>query len=174
MGAAACLSIDTLNIDDSELVAWDNTSLIERESILTLRLSLVHEAFSDVVSSIDETIRSILNLLLLIPRQTLEVCDIQMGLYLGLLGTCLPDVRSEHLPARGEDDVRSSVMCLQLHASLDVNGSACRLSDHVHTLRELLVELMKDTLANLDAVDHVVYYIDAIDSHRADVIGLAS
>lgn len=112
MSTAACLSVDTFDIDDAEGVAWYDTSLIKRETIFALSFSLVHKTFRDVVTIIDQSVGSILNLLLLLSSQTLVVCDIKMSLLLGLLCTSLPDVRSEDLAARSEDQMCSSMMSL--------------------------------------------------------------
>ena len=112
MSTAACLSVDTFDIDDAEGVAWDNTSLIKRETVFALSFGLVHKTFADIVTIIDQSVGSILDLLLLLSSQTLIVCDIKMSLLLGLLCTSLPDVRSEDLAARSEDQMCSSMMSL--------------------------------------------------------------
>lgn len=50
--------------------------------------------------------------------QALEVRDVQVSLVNGLLCTMLPNMRSQDLPARCENDVRASVVRLQLLASI--------------------------------------------------------
>ena len=96
MGTTACLSVDTLDVDDSERVAWDDTTLVKRESELSLGLSLVHETLGDVVRGVNDSVGVVFNGFLLSLGQTLEVGDVKMSLLLGLLGTSLPDVRSEN------------------------------------------------------------------------------
>jgi hypothetical protein len=64
------------------------------------------------VTIIDQSVGSILNLLLLLSCQTLVVCNIKMSLLLGFLCTSLPDVRSEDLAARSEDQMCTSMMSL--------------------------------------------------------------
>ena len=112
MSTAACLSVDTFDIDDTKGVAWDNTSLIKRETVFALSFGLVHKAFRDVVTIIDQSVGSILDLLLLLSSQTLVVCNVKMSLLLSLLCTSLPDMRSEDLAARSEDKMCSSMMSL--------------------------------------------------------------
>ena len=99
MSTTASLSVDTFNIDDTEGVAWDDTSLVKRETIFALSFGLIHKTFRDVVTIIDQSVGSILDLLLLLASETLIVCDIKMSLLLSLLCTSLPNVGSEDLAA---------------------------------------------------------------------------
>ena len=61
---------------------------------------------------IDQSVRSVLDLLLLMARQALVVCDVEMSFPIGLLGTGLPDVGSEDLAARSENEMCSGMMSL--------------------------------------------------------------
>ena len=112
MSTAACLSVDTFDIDDAERVAWYDTTLVKRETVFTLSFGLIHKAFRDVVTIIDQPVSLILYLLLLLASETLIVCDIKVGLLLCLLCTSLPDMRSEDLAARSEDQMCTSMMSL--------------------------------------------------------------
>jgi hypothetical protein len=47
--------------------------------------------------------------------------DVQVSTFDGLLGTVLPDVRSEHFPARREHDVSARVVSPELRAALAVD-----------------------------------------------------
>ena len=121
MSTTARLGIDALDLDDAERVARHDTTLVEAEAMLTLGLGLIHEALVNGVAFVDDAIRSVLNLLLLVTSQGLEVCDVNMGLPLGLLSTSLPDVRAEDLTARSKDDMGASVMGHELMAADRVN-----------------------------------------------------
>ena len=112
MSTAACLSVNTFDIDDTERVAWYDTTLVKRETVFTLSFGLIHKAFRDVVTIIDQPVSLILNLLLLLASETLIVCDIKMSFPFCLLSTSLPDVRSEDLATRSENEMCSCMMCL--------------------------------------------------------------
>lgn len=47
MCTAACLDVGFFDVDDTEVVSWNDTSLVEAESILLLGFSLIHEVFLD-------------------------------------------------------------------------------------------------------------------------------
>jgi len=76
VGAAACLSVNALDVDDAEGVARYDTSLVEREAVLLLSLGLIHEALGDVCGAIDYSICLVLDFHLLLACQTLEMSDI--------------------------------------------------------------------------------------------------
>ena len=76
MCSTARFGVNTLDVDDAERVAWHDTSLVKRETILEFRLGLVHEALRDVMSVVDQTIGSVFNCLFLLSCKTLEVSDI--------------------------------------------------------------------------------------------------
>ena len=174
MSSAASLGVDAFDVDDAERVTRHDTSLVKRETEFALSLGLIHEAFRDVVTIIDQSVRSVLNLLLLLARQALIVCDVEMSFPIGLLGTGLPDVGSEDLAARGENNVRSSVMSLELEASLSIDRAIDCLSNGFKVVGEFCVELMEDAFTDLDAINHVVDNIDAFDAKCSDVVGLST
>jgi len=121
VSTTARLYINTLDLDDAKRVSRHNTTLVKAETMLTLGLSLFHEALADVVTIVDHTVGSVLDLLLLSASQRLEVSNVDMSLPLRLLRTSLPDVGAEHLTARSEDDMGASVMSLKLEATDWVN-----------------------------------------------------
>ena len=127
VSTAASLCIDAINVDNSEGVAWNNTSLIEVETILLLSLCLIHEVLVNSVAVVDDSVGLILDGSLLILSDALVVRDVEMSTLNSLLGTVLPNMRAEDLTARGEDNMSASVMCTQLLSTLLVDA-------HVHCL----------------------------------------
>ena len=123
---------------------------------------------------IDQTICSIFDCLLLVTSQTLEVSDVKMRLPLCFLGTSLPDVRSENLAAGGKDHVSARVMSLKLEATDWVNRAVHSLANDVHIVIEWLIDLVEDTLANLEAINDVVDSVNTIDYQSADIVGLTT
>lgn len=69
------------------------------EAVFLLSLCLVHEVLIDGVAVVDNSIGLIFNGSLLVLGDALEVSNVKMSAFDGLLGTILPDVRSEHLSA---------------------------------------------------------------------------
>jgi len=128
MGSTAGFSIDTLNIDNSERVAWDNTSLIKMETVVLLSLGFIHETFVDFAAAIDNSVCCIFDFLFLLFAQTLVVGDIQMSHLGSLLGSMLPDVWSKNLSARGENYMGSCMVSHQLLSSLLVDRHMNTLS----------------------------------------------
>ena len=112
MSTAACLSVDTFDIDDTERVAWDDTSLVKRETVFALSFGLIHKTFRDVVTIIYQSVCSVFDFLFLLASETLIVCNIKVSLLLGLLCTSLPNVGSEDLAARSKNEMCSGMMCL--------------------------------------------------------------
>lgn len=142
VGTTASLCVDSLDVDDTKRVAWNDTALVEGETELELSLSLVHESLRDVVSIVNQSVGGILNLLFLLTSQALEVSDVKMSLLFGLLGTSLPDVRSKHLATRCEYQMSSSVMSLQLSASFSIDGAESGLADGVDIIWDLCIDLV--------------------------------
>jgi hypothetical protein len=121
VSTATGLSIEALDVDNSKLVARNDTSLVQMEAILPFGLSLVHEVLGDRFACVDDAIGGVLDFHLFIFRESLVVSDVQMGDFLSLLGTILPDMRTEDLTASSEDDVSAGVMSLQLLATALIN-----------------------------------------------------
>ena len=94
MSAAASFCIDSLDIHNAKGVTWNDTALVKTEAEFALSLSLIHEALRYVVAIVYQTVRRILDLLLLLARQRLEMRDIKMCLLFRLFSTGLPNVRA--------------------------------------------------------------------------------
>lgn len=121
VSTAAGFGVDTLDVDDSQGVAGDDTTLVEMETVLLLSVSLVHEVFVDGVAVVDDSVGLIFNGALIFLRDTLEMSDVQMGTLDGLLGTILPDVGSKDLSAGGKDDMGASVMSTELASAFHID-----------------------------------------------------
>ena len=142
--------------------------------MLSFSFSLVHEALVDVDALVDQTVGLVLNGLLLVTSQTLEVSNVQVSFSFRLLGTGLPHVGSEHLTARGEDEMCASVMGLQLEATLCVDSAVNVLADNVLIVSERLIDLVKDALANFEHIYNVVDSINTLDDKRSNIVCLAT
>ena len=129
MGTTTGFSVDTFDVDDAKGVSRHDTTLIQREAILALCFSLIHEAFGDVMCRVDQSVRRILDVILLLPCQTLEMRDVQMRLLLRLLSSSLPDVWAKNLSAGSKDEMCSRMMGLQLPSSTKIDCSVDSLSN---------------------------------------------
>ena len=121
MSSTASLSIKSFNVDHSERISRDNTSLVEREAVLALSFSLVHEGLVDVARSVDSSVCIVLDGLFLFLCQRFVVSDVNMCLVLGLLSTSLPNMGSKNLFARCKDNVSARMMCLKLRSTLGID-----------------------------------------------------
>ena len=99
VSTAASLCIDTVDVYDSERVAWDDTTLIEVESEFLLSFSLVHEILVNGVAVINYSVSLIFNSSLFLLGDTFEVSDVQVSALNCLFGTILPYMGSEDLSA---------------------------------------------------------------------------
>jgi len=121
MGSTTSLSVDTFDLDYSELVSWHNTSLIEGETVLSLSLSLVHEALLNVNALVNQPVSCVFNFFLFILGQTLVMGDVKMSFLFSLLGSCLPNMGTKGFTAGSKDKMSTRVMSLQLSSSILVN-----------------------------------------------------
>lgn len=55
--SATRLSVNSCDVDHTQRVAGDHTTLVKREAILLLGFCLVHEALADRVALIDKSVR---------------------------------------------------------------------------------------------------------------------
>ena len=94
VSAATSFCIDSLDIYNAKGVPWNDTTLVKTETEFALSLRLIHKALRYVVAIVYQTVCRVLNLLLLLTRQRLEMCDIQMCLLFRLFSTSLPNVRA--------------------------------------------------------------------------------
>lgn len=76
MSPAASFRIDSINLDYSELLARDDTTLIKRESIFLLHFCFGSQELVDFVRRCDDAISFILNRLFFLLREALVVRDI--------------------------------------------------------------------------------------------------
>lgn len=155
VGSAAGLHVDSFDIHHTDLVARDDTSLIEIESVLGLCLLLALEVLSNGVTLEDDAVGLVLDLHFHLLTDGGVVGDIQMGVVFSLLRTVLPDVRTQDASSSCVDNVSSSVEGTQGVSSLNVDLSLHCLPDC--SLFDFMVEVMQEALAHfLDIVDLVV------------------
>jgi hypothetical protein len=124
VSTAACFSINTFNVNNSERVAWDDTSLVKMETVLFFCISFVHKVLVNVNTIVNDSVGFIFDGLFFFLTKRLIVSDVQMSLINSFLSTILPDMRSENLSARSKDDVSTSVMSSQLISSFSVNSDS--------------------------------------------------
>lgn len=128
MSSTTSLSIHIHNIYNSQGITWNNTSLIQMESILFLSFGFIHKSFFDFMTIVYYSVCLILNLFHLTLSYTLIVCYVQMSLFSCLLGSILPYMWSQHSSTRSKDHMSTSVMRLQLTSSFFVNSHLDALS----------------------------------------------
>ena len=110
VSTAACLGINTIDVDNSERVAWNNTTLVEMEAELLLSFCLVHEVLVNGVAVINNSISLIFDSSLFLLSDALEMSDVQVSAFNRFLGTILPDVRSKDLTARCENNMSTCMV----------------------------------------------------------------
>jgi hypothetical protein len=172
VSSTAGLSVNSVNIDHSELISRHDTSLIQREPVLPLSLGFVHHSFVDSGTLGDDPVGFVLDVLLLLLREGPVVGDVEMGAFRGLLGSVLPDMGSEHLPASGEHDVGSSVVGPQGVSPGLVNLYCDLLTSNIKL--NLLVHHMHDYLSDLDSVDDLKLLLMAFNLDDSSVVLLPS
>lgn len=121
MSAAACLSINSFYVHDTEGVAGDNTTLVETEPVLLLSISFVHKVLVDFDAVIDNSVCLIFNLSLLIFSDPFKLCNVKMRSFNRLFGSILPDMGAKHFAARCKDNVSTGMMSSQLRPAERVN-----------------------------------------------------
>lgn len=128
MRATTGLRVHVGNVHNSERVAGNDTTLVEREAVLKLGLSFVHKTLGDGMALHNKSVSLVFDLHLFLFGETAVVSDIQVSLLGGLLGTSLPNVGPENAAARSKYEMSSRMMRLQLHPSLHVHDSDHLLS----------------------------------------------
>lgn len=174
MSTAAGFDVSVFDVDDSELVTGDDTTLVESETEFKLSLGLVHEVLLDGLGSEDNSVGFVFNFDFFLLGDTGIMGDVQMGLVDGLLSTSLPDVGSEDLSAGSEDDVSGSVMVSELSSSFFIDGTS---DFHAFIVRNIVlgkrsVEDVEDTLADLFTVDNGVGF--SVDLEGTNIVGLTT
>jgi len=174
VSTAASFDVSIFDVDDSELVTGDDTTLVESETEFELSLGLVHEVLVDGLGSQDDSIGFVFNLDFFLLGDTGKMGDVQMGLVNGLLSTSLPDVGSEDLSAGSEDDVGGSVMVSELSSSFFIDGTS---DVQTFIVRDVFigkrsVEDVEDTLADLFTVEDLVGF--SVDLEGTNVVLLTT
>jgi hypothetical protein len=76
VGTTASFCIDIFDVDHSQTVTWDYSSLVKTETVLLLGLCFVHESFLDFMALVDYAVGFILYVQFLLLCQTLIMSDI--------------------------------------------------------------------------------------------------
>jgi len=174
VSTAASFDVSVFDVDDSELVTGDNTTLVESETEFELSLGLVHEVLVDGLGSEDDSVGFVFNFDFFGLSDTGVMGDVQMGLFDGLLSTSLPDVGSEDLSTGSKDDVSGSVMVSELSSSFFID----RTSDiHTFIVRDVFVgkrsvEDVEDTLADLFTVEDLIGF--SVDLEGTNIVLLTT
>jgi len=171
VGSTAGFGVHSSDVDHSQGVSRDNSTLVESVSVLLFSLSLVHERLGDLMAFVNKSVSLVLDVHLLLLGQALEVGNVQMSLLSGLLGSSLPDVGSEHFTAGSKYEMSSSVMGLELSSALHVDFSLHGLSDNTF-FGNLFIQAVKDALAYLNHIHDFVLF--ALNSETSSIIQLAT
>ena len=115
--AAASLRVHAADVYYTQRVTRNNTTLVERETVLLLGLRLVHETLRDRMASVDQSVCVIFNRVLFLLGETLVVRDVQVSLIGRLFCTCLPDMWAKDVPACCKHQMSASVVGLELCSS---------------------------------------------------------
>ena len=174
MGAAAGLGVYALDVNHSQRVAWNNTTLIEVETELLLSVCLVHEVLVNGVAVVDDSVGLILDGSLLILCDAPIVSDVEMCTLDGLLGTILPDVRSQHFSTRSEYDVSASVMRPQLLSALGVNANVHLPSFEGLPVGQLAVHYVQHHLAHLLGIHDLEGLLNTLNLDLSCIVLLTS
>lgn len=92
MSTAACFNINVLNVYDSDSISWDDTSLIETESVLLLSSFFIFEIFCDGMAFENNFIGLVFDFHLFLLRNWLIMGDVNMSIVLSLFSTVLPNM----------------------------------------------------------------------------------
>jgi len=174
VSTTASFTVDALDVDNSKSVSGNDTTLVQVEAVLLLSVGLVHEGFLDVDASVDDSVGSVLNGVLFFLSQGLVVSDIEMSLLGGLLGTSLPDVRSEDVTARGIHDMGASVMSQKLMSAILVDFTMDRLSLDLFSNGKLTVDFVEDDLADLSHINHIERLFNSLNFDFTGVVHLST
>jgi len=120
VSATASFSVDTRYIDDSKRVAWNDSALIKTKSILHFSLAFVHETFCNFNAFTNNFVCVIFNVLLLLFRERLVVCNVKMGLFNCLFCTGLPDMWPKYFPCTCKHNMSASMMSEQLKTAFKI------------------------------------------------------
>ena len=114
-------------------------------------------------------ISSILDFDLLLFRERRVVSDIEVGRYRGLFGSVLPNMRSQDLSTRGENNVRCGVVVPENSATINVNSALDFLIKIFFWIfRQLLFQNMQHRFPDLFAILHEIFY--SIDCQVPNIV----
>ena len=92
MSSAAGFNVGFIYINHPQIVARNDTPLIQPEPVLLLRLSFIHEKFVNLFPAQNNPIRLVFNVDFLLLCERLIMRDIQMRAFRGFFRTVLPHV----------------------------------------------------------------------------------
>lgn len=157
VGTATSLGINALDVDNSKFITWDNTTLVQVETILQLCFLFVHNRLADCGAVVDDSVCLIFDGSFFLLGQALIVSDIQVSDLGGLLGTVLPNVRPQDLSAGSEYDVSTSMVSLELLSSLWIDGHMDLLSlVELEVAFQWSVKSVKDAFTYFDGIYNFV------------------
>ena len=175
VSAATGLGINTFNIDDSQFVSGNDTTLVQMKSIKLFCLSFVHERLCDSCAVVDNSVSLVLDGHFLLLGQTLKVSDVQVSLVNSLLGTVLPDVGTKNLSAGSEDDVRGSVVRLQLLSSVLIDSHTNFLSlERIKISFKGFIEVVKYCFSYFLCINDFVRVSTALNFENTSVMLLST
>jgi hypothetical protein len=173
MGTAASFDIGILNIDDSEGASWDDTSLIESETVFFFGFSFVSESFVDILPTHNNSISLGFDFDFLLIGKTGEMSNIQMSFVDGLFSPVLPHMGTENFTTSRKNDMCTSVMISQSATTFLVNFTSDFLSNVVRSqARKRLIENVEHTRSDFDAINHLIG--NALNSKATGVVLLTS
>lgn len=168
--SATGLDIDPLYIDYSESVPRDHSPLVEFHAKLRLSNLLLLKSLIDMIGANNSSIGCLLNEKFLLFAQPLEVANINMSVFNGLLGSLLPDVLSQHGPGRGEDYMGCCVVSLKDLSSLLINESLDCFAKKF--IREILVQKVEDAFSYFLHIDYII--ADLFNDDSSEIVLLST
>lgn len=121
MSSTACFGVNASNVYNSQGIAGYYTSLVKGKTVLLFGFSLVHESFSDGSAVVDKPISVVLDCIFFFFSETLVMYHVKTSLVNGFFGTSLPDMGSKGISACSKNQMRASMMSLQLLSPLAVD-----------------------------------------------------
>ncbi len=171
MSTAACLNINTLNINNSNSISWHNTTLIQVKSKLFFSSLFIFKILANRMSFQDNLISLILNLHFRLFTNRLIMRDINMSIMFSLFRTMLPNMRTENSSCSSIYNVSTSMETDKSVSSFLINLSYNFFANN--SLRiNFLVQVMQETLSNL--INIVNFIIFSSNVNASDIINLTS
>jgi hypothetical protein len=147
VGTTACFDIDVLNVDDSDCVAGNDTSLIQVETELLLSSFLVFEVFGDWMSLQNDLVSFIFDLHFCLFTDGFIVSDINVSIVFSLLSTVLPDMWTENSSCGSINNVSTGVEADESVSSFFINFSNNFLTDNSFKV-DFSVKIMQEASTN--------------------------